>query len=105
MSRTERGRCAAAARGVEIRRGGVVEFAEEIGVFSVEDANEKSMFFLVSGKQGHRDKPSVFRIRKGSAKKVPQKHLVETYGYKPSKPEDGKEYWLWELEVSSNDRG
>ena len=82
-----------------------VKKAEEIGIFSLEDANEKSMLFLVSGKQGHRDKPSVFRIRKGSAKKVPQKHLVETYGYKPSKPEDGKEYWLWELEVSSNDRG
>ena len=74
-----------------------VEKAEEIGIFGEEDANAKSMLFLVSGSQGHRDKPSVFRIRKGSARKVAQKYLAETYAYKPSKPDDGREYWLWEL--------
>ena len=76
-----------------------VEKAESIGIVGVEDANAKSMLFLVSGAQGHRDKPSVFRIRKGSARKIAQKQLVEAHGYKPSKPEDGKEYWLWELEA------
>ncbi len=76
-----------------------VEKAEEIGIFGEEDANAKSMLFLVSGSQGHRDKPSVFRIRKGSSRKVAQKYLAETYGYKPSKPDDGREYWLWELET------
>ena len=76
-----------------------VEKAEEIGIFGEEDANAKSMLFLVSGSQGHRDKPSVFRIRKGSARKVAQKHLVDTYAYKPSRPDDGREYWLWELET------
>lgn len=76
-----------------------VKQAEEIGIYSEEDANAKSMLFLVSGSQGHRDKPSVFRIRKGSARKVVQKHLADTYAYRPSRPDDGREYWLWELEM------
>ena len=41
----------------------------------------------------------VFRIKRGSAKIVTQKELVDKYNYKSEKPDDEKEYWLWELDI------
>lgn len=75
-----------------------VEKAEAIGIAGETDAKAKTMLFLVSGTQGHKARPSVFRIKRDSARKVTQEHLVGNCGYKPSKPDPGKEYWLWELE-------
>ena len=74
-----------------------IDKAKEIGIDDEASAKARSVLFLVSGAQGHKDKPSVFRIKRGSAKIVTQKELVDTYNYKTEKPEDEKEYWLWEL--------
>ena len=75
-----------------------VDVAATIGIQNEADAKAKSMLFLVSGQQGHREKPSVFQIVLGSARKVRQKELVNGYGYKVAgNPDDYKEYWLWEL--------
>ena len=72
--------------------------AEEIGIRNLEDANAKSMLFLVSGQQGHKEKPSVFRIRRESAKIVTQKYLHDEYHYDVhGNVNDEKQYWLWEL--------
>jgi len=43
--------------------------AEQIGIVDKASANAKSILFLVSGNQGHRDKPSVFRIKRGKGRK------------------------------------
>lgn len=72
--------------------------AAEIGISDEASAKAKSMLFLVSGAQGHKEKPSVFRIKRGSATRVTQADLVSKHGYIPRKTEPGKEYWLWELE-------
>ena len=64
--------------------------AEEIGIADEASAKAKSMLFLVSGAQGHKEKPSVFRIKRGSATKVTQADLVSKYGYIPRKSEPGK---------------
>ena len=74
-----------------------VDKAKEIGIDDEASAKARSVLFLISGAQGHKEKPSVFRIKRGSAKIVTQKELVEKYDYKSETPEDGKEYWLWEL--------
>ena len=52
------------------------------------------MLFLVSSR---REKPSVFRIKRGSARKVKRSEL-EGMGYPKDPAKAGKEYWLWELE-------
>ena len=71
----------------------------EIGIADEASAKAKSMLFLVSGAPGHKEKPSIFRIKRGSAMKVTQADLVSQHGYVPRKSEPGKEYWLWELEI------
>ena len=71
--------------------------AEEIGIADEASAKAKSMLFLVSGAQGHKEKPSVFRIKRGSARKVKRSEL-EQNGYPKEPAKAGKEYWLWELE-------
>ena len=77
-----------------------VDKAAEIGIVDAAAANAKSMLFLVSGHQGHKDKPSVFRIKRGSAKRIKQRELVAQFHYAPSNPADGeKEYWVWELDL------
>lgn len=76
-----------------------VDKAALIGIADEAAAKAKTVLFLVSGAQGHRDKPSVFRIVKGSARRVLRSELVARHGYRPGKP--GKEktaYWLWDLE-------
>ena len=73
-----------------------IDKAEEIGIVDEASAKAKSMLFLVSSRK---EKPSVFRIKRGSATKIKQSDLVSMHGYYPRKPEPGKEYWLWELEV------
>ena len=76
-----------------------VDKAAQIGIADEAAAKAKTVLFLVSGHQGHRDKPSVFRIVKGSARRVRRSALVARHGYRPGKPgEEEKEYWLWELE-------
>ena len=71
--------------------------AAEIGIADEASAKAKSMLFLVSGAQGHKEKPSVFRIKRGSARKVKRSELEQNgYPKEPAKAE--KEYWLWELE-------
>lgn len=76
-----------------------VERAKGIGITDEADARAKSMLFLVSGAQGRQDRPSVFRIVKGSARRVRRRELVERHGYPAGKEgEEGKEYWLWRLE-------
>lgn len=75
-----------------------VDKAAEIGIVDEVSAKAKSMLFLVSGAQGHKDKPSVFHIKRGSATKITQAALVSKHGYIASKSEPGKEYCLWELE-------
>ena len=86
-----------------------VDKAAEIGIYDKHSANSRSILFLVSGQQGHKEKPSVFRIKRGSAKLITRKELVESHGYKPEnyggkseeKPEDnGKKYWLWQLDMN-----
>lgn len=73
--------------------------AAEIGIADEASAKAKSMLFLVSGAQGHREKPSVFRIRRGSARKMTRAELEERHGYRKGAPEEAKkEYWVWELE-------
>jgi hypothetical protein len=54
------------------------------------------MLFLVSSRK---EKPGIFRIKRGSATKVKQSYLVSIHGYSPRNPEPDKEYWLWELEI------
>lgn len=71
--------------------------AEAIGIRTLEDARKKRVLFLVSGAQGHKCTPSVFRTRPDSARKAKKSELVEKYGYKSNSPDD-REYWLWELE-------
>lgn len=78
-----------------------VDAAAGIGIADEASAKAKSMLFLVSGAQGRRDKPSVFRIKRGSARRVEQRELVAKYGYTPSSRDDGKSYWLWDLEPAS----
>jgi hypothetical protein len=68
--------------------------AEEIGIADEASAKAKSMLFLVSSR---REKPSVFRIVRGSARKVIRSEL-ESKGYPKDTAKAGKEYWLWELE-------
>ena len=68
--------------------------AEEIGIADEASAKAKSMLFLVSSR---REKPSVFRIVRGSARKVIRSEL-EKMGYPKDPAKAGKEYWLWELE-------
>ena len=76
-----------------------VDRAAEIGIGDEEAAKEKKVLFLVSGKQGHKDRPSVFRIKRGSAQKMTRAELEAQHGYRKGKPEEaGKEYWVWELE-------
>ncbi len=76
-----------------------VEEASRIGIDDEESANKRSILYLVSPPQGHLKKPNVFRIVRGSAKKVSRKELVQDYGYKPDNPaENEKQYWLWKLE-------
>ena len=71
--------------------------AEEIGIADEASAKAKSMLFLVSSR---REKPSVFRIKRGSAKQIKQRELVAQFGYAPSKSgDDEKEYWVWELDI------
>ena len=72
--------------------------AAEIGIVDEASAKAKSMLFLVSGAQGHKEKPSVFRIKRGSATRVTQAYLVSHHGYSASKSGPEKEYWLWVLE-------
>ncbi len=73
--------------------------AAEIGIEDEAAANARSVLFLVSGAQGHREKPSVFRIKKGSARKMTRAELEERHGYRKGAPEEaGKEYWVWALE-------
>lgn len=73
--------------------------AAEIGIADEASAKAKSMLFLVSGVQGHREKPSVFRIRRGSARKMTRAELEERHGYRKGAPEEAKkEYWVWGLE-------
>ena len=81
-----------------------VDKAAEIGIKDEATAKNKSMLFLVSGQQGHKDKPSVFRIVRGSARKETQEYL-KSFGYEPSKKEPKKEYWLWNIidELKSKD--
>ena len=76
-----------------------VDKAKEIGIDDEASAKARSVLFLVSGAQGHKEKPSVFRIKRGSAKIVTQKELVDKYNYKSEKPDNEKEYWLWELDI------
>lgn len=73
-----------------------IDKAEEIGILDEASAKVKSMLFLVSSR---REKPSVFRIKRGSAMKIRQSDLVSKYGYSATKPEPQKEYWIWELEI------
>lgn len=73
-----------------------IDKAEEIGIVDEASAKAKSMLFLVSSRK---EKPSVFRVKRGSATKIKQSDLVSMHGYSPRKPEPEKEYWLWELEV------
>jgi hypothetical protein len=86
-----------------------IDNAAAIGIDDEHSANSRSVLFLVSGQQGHKEKPSVFRIKRGSVRIVTRKELVESHGYKPEnyggkseeKPEDnGKKYWLWELDIN-----
>ena len=75
-----------------------VERAAEIGIGDEAAAKDKKVLFLVSGKQGHRDKPSVFRIKRGRVRKMTRADL-ELHGYRKGKPEEERqEYWVWELE-------
>lgn len=81
-----------------------VDKAAQIGIADEAAAKAKTVLFLVSGHQGHRDKPSVFRIVKGSARRVLRSELVARHGYRPGKPGEGeKEYWLWQLEGVPNE--
>ena len=73
-----------------------IDKAEEIGIVDEASAKAKSMLFLVSSRK---EKPSVFRVKRGSATKIKQSDLVSIHGYSPRKPEPEKEYWLWELEI------
>ena len=73
-----------------------IDKAEEIGILDEASAKVKSMLFLVSSR---REKPSVFRIKRGSATKIKQSDLISMHGYSPRKAEPDKEYWLWELEI------
>ena len=73
-----------------------IDKAEEIGIADEASAKAKSMLFLVSSRK---EKPSVFRIKRGSASKIKQSDLVSMHGYSPRKPEPEKEYWLWKLEI------
>ena len=73
-----------------------VDKAEEIGILDESSAKVKSMLFLVSSR---REKPSVFRIKRGSATKIKQSDLVSNYGYLARHEEPEKEYWIWELEI------
>lgn len=73
-----------------------IDKAEEIGIMDEVSARSKSMLFLVSSR---REKPSVFRVKRGSAMKIRQSDLVSKYGYLARKPEPQKEYWIWELEI------
>lgn len=73
-----------------------IDKAEEIGIVDEASAKAKSMLFLVSSRK---EKPSVFRVKRGSATKIKQSDLVSIHGYFPRKPEPEKEYWLWELGV------
>ena len=77
-----------------------VDKAAEIGI-DEEAARNKSVLFLVSGQQGHRGKPSVFRIKRGKVTKVTKHDLVRHHEYKfgDTTKELEKEYWLWELEI------
>ena len=75
-----------------------VDKAAEIGIYDEATAKNKSMLFLVSGHQGHKEKPSVFRIVRGSARKITQADLVKDFEYQPSKSEPPKEYWLWDID-------
>ena len=86
-----------------------IKKAEEIGINDEHSANSRSVLFLVSGQQGHKEKPSVFRIVRGSAKIITRKELVESYDYRPEnyggkrekKPvENEKQYWLWKLDFN-----
>ncbi len=73
-----------------------IDKAEEIGIVDEASAKAKSMLFLVSSRK---EKPSVFRIKRGSATKIKQSDLISRHGYTPRKTEPEKEYWLWELEI------
>lgn len=73
-----------------------IDKAEEIGIVDEASAKAKSMLFLVSSRK---EKPSIFRIKRGSASKIKQSDLVSMHGYSPRNPEPEKEYWLWELEI------
>ena len=68
--------------------------AEEIGIVDEASAKAKSMLFLVSSRKR---KPSVFRIKRGSATKVKRSEL-EQNGYPKDPAKAEKEYWLWKLE-------
>ena len=79
-----------------------VDTAAGIGIADEASAKAKSLLFLVSGTQGHKEKPSVFRIKRGSVQIVKRKELIDNWGYGSSKSgDDEKEYWLWELEPDS----
>ncbi|MBQ9343658.1 MAG: DUF2357 domain-containing protein [Kiritimatiellae bacterium] len=83
-----------------------VERAALIGIGDEEAAKEKKVLFLVSGKQGHRETPSVFRIKRGSARKMSRAELEAQHGYRKGKPEEEKqEYWVWELEGDGREKG
>jgi hypothetical protein len=76
-----------------------VDRAAEIGIGDEEAAKAKKVLFLVSGKQGHQDRPSVFRIKQGSARKMTRAELVAQHGYREGKLEKEQQvYWVWELE-------
>ena len=82
-----------------------VERAEEIGIVDEAAAMAKKVLFLVSGAQGRKDKPSVFRIVAGSARLMGRGEFVAEYGYPAGKGTEGgmegaveREYWVWRLE-------